>query len=43
MCAACMNLCPEGANIIEDDDFLDNMAALAASNLDRKEPKIFLP
>jgi ferredoxin len=43
MCAACIKLCPEGAKFIDDDDFCDDMAALAAANLDRKEPVVFLP
>jgi ferredoxin len=43
LCAACIKLCPEGAKFIDDDDFCDDMAALAAANLDRKEPTIFLP
>jgi ferredoxin len=43
MCAACVKLCPEGAKFIDDDDFTDDMAALAAANLDRKEPSVFLP
>jgi ferredoxin len=42
-CAACLKLCPEGAKFIDDDDFLDDMAALASANLDRKAPTIYLP
>ncbi|MDR1545755.1 MAG: 4Fe-4S binding protein [Deltaproteobacteria bacterium] len=43
LCAACVKLCPEKAKSIEDDEFCDDMAALAAANLDRKEPVTFLP
>jgi ferredoxin len=43
LCAACIKQCPESAKSIQDDDFTDDMAALAASNLDRKEPETFLP
>ncbi|MDR3203712.1 MAG: 4Fe-4S binding protein [Deltaproteobacteria bacterium] len=43
LCAACVKFCPERAKSIGDDDFCDDMAALAAANLDRKEPQIFLP
>jgi ferredoxin len=43
LCAACIKLCPERAKLIDNDDFCDDMAALAAANLDRKEPIIFLP
>jgi ferredoxin len=43
LCAACIKLCPEGAKSFNDDDFCDDMAAMAAANLDRKEPVIFLP
>jgi ferredoxin len=43
MCAACLKLCPEGAKFIDDPDFRDDMASLVASNLDRKEPVVFLP
>ncbi|MDR1050461.1 MAG: 4Fe-4S binding protein [Deltaproteobacteria bacterium] len=43
LCAACIKLCPERAKSIDDDDFCDDMAALAAANLERKEPATFLP
>jgi ferredoxin len=43
LCAACIKLCPEGAKTIGDDDFLDDLAIMAAGNLDRKEPDTFLP
>ncbi|MDR1395974.1 MAG: EFR1 family ferrodoxin [Deltaproteobacteria bacterium] len=43
LCAACIKMCPEKAKSFNDDDFTDDMAALAAANLDRKEPVTFLP
>jgi ferredoxin len=43
LCAACIKFCPEKAKSFEDDEFCDDMAALAASNLERKEPVTFLP
>jgi ferredoxin len=43
LCAACVKLCPEQAKSFNDDDFTDDMAAMAAANLDRKEPEVFLP
>jgi ferredoxin len=43
LCGACIKLCPEKAKHFDDDDFCDDMAALAAANLDRKEPGTFLP
>ncbi|MDR2444200.1 MAG: EFR1 family ferrodoxin [Deltaproteobacteria bacterium] len=43
LCAACIKLCPEKAKSFLDDDFCDDMAALASSNLERKEPITFLP
>ncbi|MDR1656412.1 MAG: 4Fe-4S binding protein [Deltaproteobacteria bacterium] len=42
-CAACIKICPEKAKAFVDDDFCDDMAALAAANLERKEPVTFLP
>jgi ferredoxin len=43
LCAACIKLCPEGAKSFTDDEFTDDMAALAAANLERKEPVTFHP
>jgi ferredoxin len=43
LCAACVKACPEKAKSFNDDEFTDDMAAMAAANLDRKEPVIFLP
>ncbi|MDR2140423.1 MAG: 4Fe-4S binding protein [Deltaproteobacteria bacterium] len=43
LCAACVKLCPEKAKSFNDDDFTDDMAVMAAANLDRKEPVIHLP
>jgi ferredoxin len=43
LCAACIKLCPEGAKSFTDDEFTDDMAALASANLERKEPVTFLP
>jgi ferredoxin len=43
LCAACIKFCPEKAKSFNDDDFTDDMAALAAANLDRKEPVTYLP
>jgi ferredoxin len=43
LCAACIKLCPEKAKSFDDDEFTDDMAALAAANLDRKEPVTYLP
>ena len=43
LCAACIKLCPESAKAFADDEFTDDMAALAAANLERKEPVTFLP
>jgi ferredoxin len=43
LCAACIKLCPESAKSFADDEFTDDMAALAAANLERKEPVTLLP
>jgi ferredoxin len=43
LCAACVKLCPERAKSFDDDEFTDDMAAMAAANLDRKEPVVYLP
>jgi uncharacterized Fe-S center protein len=43
LCAACVKLCPEMAKGFNDDEFTDDMAAMAAANLDRKEPTVYLP
>jgi ferredoxin len=43
LCAACIKLCPEKAKSFDDDEFCDDIAALAASNLERKEPVMILP
>lgn len=43
LCAACIKMCPESAKTFADDEFTDDMAALAAANLERKEPTILFP
>ena len=42
-CGACIKLCPHKARKFTDDDFLDEIAIMVASNSDAKDPVIYLP
>jgi ferredoxin/NAD(P)H-dependent FMN reductase len=42
-CGACIKLCPNKARRFTDDEFLDDIALMAANNADPKEPSIYLP
>ncbi|MDR2200427.1 MAG: 4Fe-4S binding protein [Deltaproteobacteria bacterium] len=42
-CAACVKLCPHNARTFADDDFLDEVAMMVASNAEAKRPATFLP
>ena len=43
VCAACIKLCPHKARTFADDDFLDEVALMAANNTEAKRPSTFLP
>ncbi|MDR1166183.1 MAG: 4Fe-4S binding protein [Deltaproteobacteria bacterium] len=42
-CAACVKLCPNKARKFVDDDFLDDIALMAANHNEAKNPVTFLP